>query len=182
MKTMQAMVILVWLVAAQTALGAEWIYRERADPMTGGIGTAAVLDSENEFELKFPYQGRQRAMLVLRAQPQSGRAVLLAIRRGQFHCRVDDCQLQVRFDDQKPMPLSASPSGDGVSTGIFINNIADFERRLRAAKVLRIQAVFWGNGSQVLEFKVAGLEWSGKAKAGRRRGPASWRPCQRSSR
>jgi hypothetical protein len=90
---------------------------------------------------------------------------MLHISRGQFLCRTDSCSLMVRFDDKPAARFSAAEPADNSSTLLFIRDYSRFLRETRAAKVVRIEALFFQNGSRVFEFDVAGLDFDASNKA-----------------
>jgi len=42
---------------------------------------------------------------------------------------------------------------------LFIGNYNSFVAELKKAKTLRIEALFFSQGSRIFEFEVAGLKW-----------------------
>lgn len=128
-----------------------WDYDIRRDPMGGTIAIAAV-SSTNTFEFDFPYQGSQHATLVVRKA--GGLDVMLSIEQGQFICMLG-CSVLVRFDDGKTVRWRASDTADHSTTTIFLRRESDFVKALSKARVVRIEATFFQEGTRVLEFPVA---------------------------
>ncbi|MEZ4380403.1 MAG: hypothetical protein R3A79_03590 [Nannocystaceae bacterium] len=129
----------------------EWRYAVRDDPMGGQIAFAKVL-SRNTFEFDFPYAGEQRASLTIREG--KGTDVILAVERGQFTCFMG-CAVQVRFDDGAAERWRAVGPSDHSTQSLFLRREAAFVKRLKGARVVRIEAEFFQEGRRVLEFPVA---------------------------
>ena len=128
-----------------------WSYAVRRDPMGRAVSTA-VIESSNTFEFDFPYQGTQHATLMVRND--SGLDVLLSIEQGQFMCALG-CSVLVRFDDGDAVRWRADGTADHSTTTIFLRRPSSFVKALSKARVVRIEATFFQEGSQVLEFPVA---------------------------
>jgi hypothetical protein len=127
--------------------------------MTSGTVHRAVVNSQNEVDFGFPYQGAQRATLQLRTHPRWGKEVILSIARGQFLCRVQDCWVTVRYDDSPPWQYSATGPADHSSTALFIPDYADVVRTLKKSNRVRIEAQIYQQGSPVFEFDTKDLKW-----------------------
>jgi hypothetical protein len=146
-------------VAAPVEVRPTWEYLREKDDMSSGEIRHAAIRSLNFIEFDFPYQGPQRATLRLRDHPRWGKNVIFQIERGQLLCRTDDCTVRVRFDDGSAQTFSASEPDDHSSETLFIQNYARFLKRLRGAKVVRIQPTVYQQGSPTFEFDVSGLQW-----------------------
>lgn len=129
------------------------------DSMGRGKVERAWTTSVNQFEFDFPYKGTQEATLTLRKHPKHGKDVILSIERGQFLCRIDDCTVQVRFDDSKPSTFSAAEPADHDTTTLFLTNYARFVSNLKKARVVKIEAQFFQEGTRVFEFSSFDLNW-----------------------
>jgi len=136
-----------------------WHYLDSEDSMTGKPGRTAGVISTNTVAFNFPYAGEQHATLFLRAHPRHGKDVMLTIEKGQFLCSISGCSVFVRFDDKPPRRFSASEPADHKTTMLFIGNYNSFVAELKKAKTLRIEALFFSQGSRVFVFDVAGLKW-----------------------
>ncbi len=146
--------------AAETRrLAEKWTYSVSEDPMTSRKSKSATIESENTVNFDFPYQGSQRATLVIRDHPTYGRDVILSIERGQLMCQsYRDCQIRVRFDEGKAETWNAAGPADNSSTAVFFRNQARFFQKLRAAKVLRLQVAVYQEGEPIFEFHVGGFD------------------------
>ena len=154
---------LAFMVMSQPVIAA-WTYGEQADPMGRNAAKHATIQSRNQITFGSPYGGPQRATLTLRIHPRYGRNVILDIARGQFNCRVDGCAVLVRMDERPAERFSASEPSDNSSDTIFIRDYQRFLRGVKAAKLLRIEAEFFREGTRIFEFDVAGLNWEDAPK------------------
>ncbi len=145
--------------AAKTGTAGPWRYTIDEDKMGSGAVKLVTTRSTNVFEFNFPYGGKQRATLALRAHPRRGRDVMLSIEKGQLLCALDDCSVLVRFGDGKPQRFTASGASDRSSEVLFIGDHDTFAANLKKVRTLRIEAQVYQAGGQVFEFDVAGLAW-----------------------
>jgi len=138
---------------------AKWTYLNIEDPMSSREIRGATIRSENTVSLSFPYQGAQRANLVLREHPTAGRNVILTIERGQILCRANGrCHVSIRFDDRQAVNWPGSPPLSLASEEVFIANHDSFLRQVRNAKRILIQVELYQDGRQVFEFDVSGFQ------------------------
>ena len=84
---------------------------------------------------------------------------MVQIERGQFLCRFDGCTVNVRFDSGPIQRFSAGEPSDHSTTILFVLNEGRFMSQLRKSKVVRIEAEFYQEGSQALEFDSEGFKW-----------------------
>ena len=138
-------------------LGLRWQYTEQPEPMGRGTIRQAAVRSLNEVNFGFPYQGAQRATLVLRVHPKHGQNVILTIEKGQFLCRLDECSVAVRLDQGKPRDFVAV-GPDNNPTTLFIRGYERFVAAARKAKKVYVEAQFYQEGTRVFEFDVSGLK------------------------
>jgi hypothetical protein len=138
--------------------GPQWSYTTDVDTM-GRRQSFANITSTNTLFFDFPYQGSQHGTLVVRKSTHWGTNVMVRIEHGQFLCGIENCAVNVRFDSGPIQQFSASEPGDHSTTALFLNNEARFISQLRKAKVVRVEATFFREGSQALEFKVEGFKW-----------------------
>ncbi|HEX5411044.1 MAG TPA: zinc ribbon domain-containing protein [Terriglobia bacterium] len=134
-----------------------WEYTAQADAMGRGTTQYASLESVNEVNFEFPYNGGSKAVLSLRNSPKYGRDAILEISKGQFLCNLDDCPVNVRVDQGHPVALQGREAADGSSNVIFLP-YSTVLRDVRRAKVLRFEANFFQEGSRVLEFHPQGFD------------------------
>jgi hypothetical protein len=135
-----------------------WRYSEDADKMRGTVTKFAAVDSQNQLQFDFPYQGGSVGTLMLRKSSRYGSDVILRIDRGQFSCFMD-CAVHVKFDNGKVERLGANSAADGSTGVIFLSPYGHIVSRLKQAKRVIIEADYFQHGSQQLEFNVVGLKW-----------------------
>lgn len=110
-------------------------------------------------EFQSPYSGPQHGTLLLREHPRHGKDIVMSIERGQILCRsYEDCNVLVRFDDQKPVTYSGVGAADGSSETVFIRNYSRFLANLKKAKRVRISTEIYQQGAPVFEFDVSGFD------------------------
>ena len=137
----------------------KWNYEEIQDEMGRGNTKIAFVKSLNKVEFDFPYQGAQRATLMLRIHPEYGNDVILSIKQGQFLCNFDGCTVNVRFGEGEPVKYTASGPSDQSATLLFINNYKDFLANIKKVNRVSIEAQFFQEGNRVFHFDVSGLKW-----------------------
>ena len=142
----------------QSASGSQWNYSTDQDNM-GRARSFAVVTSTNTLNFDFPYTGSQYAHLTIRKTAGQGSAAMVSIERGQFLCGVEDCTVNVRFDEDPLRRFSAVPPSDQSTTVLFLEDAPSFVAKLRRAKTVRIEATFYQEGAQTLEFSVEGFKW-----------------------
>ena len=152
--------ILVAVILCFTACSssAAWEYKSKKSEMTDEVSKFAWTISKNKLNFSFPYSGGAEGRLVLRYVGDDP-AVIVEIRKGQFICH-SGCTVLIRFDDQAAERWDASGPKDASSTMIFLENETELMKRLLHAKRLRVQATFYNEGEQVLDFNLVGLKWS----------------------
>lgn len=129
-----------------------WERREGVDELTGRPIISNVARSQEEFELDFPYQGRQRARLTLREHPRFGNDVMLSVDRGQILCHSSRCTVDVVFGGGDPIRWRADPSDSGSSEVVFLSQHDRFVRELRRAPEVRIALTFYRSGARTFTF------------------------------
>lgn len=138
--------------------GAQWRYASFVDEMSGKTSKQATVMSGNFFEFSSPYRGRQYAELTLRNHPRHGRAAILEIQRGQFDCRMDDCSLQVRFDDGPARAFRFAKPESNDTTMLFVRDYGTFYSSLSKSGLVRIEGKFYQQAPVVFMFNVSDLD------------------------
>jgi hypothetical protein len=135
-----------------------WDYSSDTDQMTGKAVDLACTTAKNTLQFQFPYSGGSSAQLCFRNK--AGRKVAyVTVDKGQFVCGLETCPMQVKFDEG-PMRTFYGLEAEGGSTNIiFFDGYSGILAATRKAQHLKIQALFYQEGKQVMEFDVAGLEW-----------------------
>jgi len=136
-----------------------WHYAHWADPMGRGTTRIAEVDSTNVLNFGFPYAGEQHARFAIVNSAKYGLQVRLTIHSGQFMCpSYRGCTVQVRLDDEPVVAMRAAPSDDGDSTVLFLTKPKAVVADVLKAKIFRVEAPFWQEGTQILSFPVADLD------------------------
>ena len=144
---------------APPPLGSQWSYHQDSDAMTSAVTRFAQVTSSNTVNFQSPYSGDQHATLLLREHPRHGKDVIMTIEQGQILCRsYEDCNVLVRFDDQKPATYSGVGPSDGSSEHVFIRNYSKFLTNVKKAKRVRISAEIYQEGAPIFEFDVSGFD------------------------
>lgn len=141
---------------SQAPIDPAWNYNSETDEMGRGVTKFASLDSVNKVNFDFPYNGGSKGVLTLRSSPKYGKDAIFSVSKGQFLCGVENCEVNVRIDGGKPIVMYANEAADGSSTEIFLP-FTTTATYLQKAKVFRIEASFYNDGSQVFEFHPQGL-------------------------
>lgn len=139
-------------------VGAQWAYWADEDPMTSKVTRGARVQSKNSFEFDFPYKGTQYATLTLRKHPSYGSDVMFSIERGQILCSSYQCPVRVRFDDAPPVTYDGTGPADNSSETVFIPGFASLEKKIAAAKRVRIEVNVHDQGVLMAEFDVSGFK------------------------
>lgn len=133
-----------------------WEYSEERDEMRGTVTKYASLESVNELQFDFPYNGGSRGNLVLRKSPKDGLNVMLRMDKGQFAHTSE--YVSVKFDDDPVVRFGAIPPADGSTELLFISPEAKFVTRLHKTNKVIIEATFFQEGRRQLTFDAKGLD------------------------
>ena len=145
-------VALLVMLISSSANAATWTYKSALDEMSGKSLAQAYAVSDNSLKLDFPYQGANKAFLVIRDHPLDGLGVVFTIEKGQILCHTD-CSVMVRFDDGPVIELAATRPTDQFPKVIFIDDVEKFIAAAARAKTILIQPTLYQNGAPVLRFK-----------------------------
>ena len=143
---------------AQQDPGAQWIYVYM--PLPGGDRRKhlAGVMSDNQVGFKPPYQGAQKAWLILRNHPQQGKSAMLNIEKGKFACEVhSSCQLSLRFDDGEQVKVDATANPEKNGNSLVISHYGEFLNKLKHAHSLEIDAPVVDQQTANFHFNVADL-------------------------
>lgn len=135
--------------------------------MSGGKTEYAVLESNNSLSLARPYSGINRGRIVVRQSPKFGEDVYVTVDKGQILCRsYEPCTVRLKFDDAKPIAVSAIGPSDHSTTIVFLRSRARFLEGAKSARKILVELEFYQNGVQILEFHSSqSLKWAPKAAA-----------------
>lgn len=128
-----------------------WTYDQNADQMTGKITKWACLDSADQLQFDFPYQGGSTGSICLRKKGE-GFDAYFKIDKGQLICDIEGCQVRLKVNGGDPVTMSGSPSNDGDSRFIFFDSYARILAIAKKAKEIRLEALYYQEGRQVLRF------------------------------
>ncbi len=147
-------VLLTMLITAPVY--AEWIYRNKTDPMTDDkIVVAMILGTDDK---------GQSAALIFRERAQDGLGIMFIVDNGIILGN----SAYIRFDDNKPEVLFArsKPSSKGVYNTVLLypttsdSDIMDLLIKTHNAKRVLVQVGLYGAGSGVYEFDPAGFDFN----------------------
>ena len=169
---------------ARTTPTPTWEYNTTTDKMTGRVVRMACLKSSNELKFNPPYDGGSRGELCLGSyDPHKKGVTVLSITKGQIVCQYvvnirplakipslfHGCELRVKFDDGEVRTMPTEAASDGstnsiniVDLGLFFNEHDYFLKNLKKSKHAMLEATFYQEGAQVLEFDTSGLVWEEK--------------------
>ncbi len=137
----------------------KWAYSEDKDEMRGDTTRYAVLDSDNQIDLEFPY-GEVRGHVTVRHRKQDGLNVMFSVDKGQILCNnFTDTHISAKFDDKPIQRFACTGTSDGSSETAFITDEARFLKQLRTATRTIVEAEFYQQGRQQFTFETRGLEW-----------------------
>jgi len=136
-----------------------WSYKDQTDKWTGIITHSAIVVAKDFLNLKFPYNGENNMAALFLREMRGKTAVQLFVSKGQFNTGNDGQIINVRFDSNKRESYKCDKPDDGPPTSLFIVDKKKFIEKLKKSKTLVIEAGFYENGNQIMEFNVAGLIW-----------------------
>lgn len=136
-----------------------WEYESKSDAMGRGTIKFASVQSSNAVTFEFPYNKLQAATLTLRRHPQYGNDVYVTLEKAQFLCHHDDCSVLIRFDNGAAQRFGAAEPEDNSTNMLFILGFDRFLAAARKAKIIRIEAKFYQEGTRVFEFPAQNLKW-----------------------
>lgn len=152
---MRAAIALILTLLA-THAGA-WDHSTPADPLTGKAYKLATLDSADQLALEAPYQGENFGHLTVRRSTRAGLDVWLSIDRGQLVCGFgpDGCRVLVTLDGGAPVAYSMTKPAGGEPRLLFFARSDRFVRAVAGARTIKVAAVVYQAGEQVLTFRTS---------------------------
>ena len=137
----------------------DWKYSSSIDRMTNDSIKYAYVTSNNYEEFQFPYNGGSYMDLYIR-NINGKDDVYFKISKGQFMSSLgDDEYIRVSYDDSKPVTYYFSSAADGSSDIIFVNNVSAFIKRIKTAKLIKVDFPMYQEGRPVFYFSVSNLKW-----------------------
>lgn len=136
-----------------------WTYNDRTDQMRGTTESFAQLSSSNVVQTNWPYDQSPMRMTI-RRRAEDGVNVMLHI-NGQFLCNSygGSTQITVKFDDGPLEKFRCVEGSSGPNDTIFIEPETRFINRIKASKVMMVEAPIYEIGRAQVSFPVEGLEW-----------------------
>lgn len=134
-----------------------WQYKDQTDKLTGTTTHSALVVAKEFLDLKFPYNVKNNMVLLSLREKRGKTSVQLNVGSGQFNG--GDDPIKVRFDSSKVESYEIGKPDDGSSDALFIENNKKFIKELKNAHTLIIEAEFFENGNQIMEFNVSHLKW-----------------------
>jgi hypothetical protein len=134
-----------------------WVYEEVQDPISSQKICRAHVYSRNLVNLKPPYSGEQRAELIIQNHPRFGNSAILKIKKGQFVCSINDCDVNMNFDASYGAKYNSSPSKDYSPEVIFIGEYREFIYQIKKSKIMKIAATVYLEGEMVFDFDISEL-------------------------
>jgi hypothetical protein len=134
----------------------KWQYWIENDEMTEEKSQFAEVMSLNYAVFKFPYEGGSHMFVTLRNK-NGKKEVILRIDKGQFVSPFNNDFIKLKFDEEKPINVTYNPAADGSSDIVFLNSSKRIIEKLKKAKILKVQAMFYDEGNVTFNFNVEGL-------------------------
>lgn len=147
--------------SASAPAAKRWEYGSSTDKMRGSTDKWATIDSDNEVNMDFPYNGGVTAHISVRTRKQDGTQVLFFVDKGQIQCSEynSNHRLHVKFDDGKIGAYSCSNSSDGSNETAFFEAPSAMLAKLKKSKRVMVEAEMFDNGPRQWTFNTAGLKW-----------------------
>jgi hypothetical protein len=157
---------------SKPAAASKWEYSKGdRDKMRGTVTEYATLVSGTVLRFEFPFNGGSVPKLMLmRTVGKNETSILLRVSKGKFDC-IDGCRVNYKFDDGKVGSLMGMGSveageGDLILLRFVESNLAaaaartqQIPARMKKSQRLILEAPFYGEGRQQMEFSTAGLKW-----------------------
>jgi len=137
-----------------------WKYEVSVNKMDSSITNTAWINSNNTFELDFPYRGEQTATIMLRKEKRTGNDIMFIVNKGQINSGIDGGSILVRFDDKPPQLFRTSQPSDHSSNVVFIKDTTKFIRFLKSSRTMLVEVEFFNNGTRTLEFNTSNITWN----------------------
>ena len=138
----------------------EWNMGNDVDSVSGKESKVAIMDSTNQVEMDFPYNGGSTGSIIIRKHPRFGKDVIFKVSKGQLLCDISDgCSVSVRFDDKPAFQVHANEPSDHSSDTLCLSGYDRLVKEIKASKKMIVEANFFQNGLRTYEFAIEGLQW-----------------------
>jgi TPR repeat protein len=144
--------------ATEPTSARKWSYKIYTDEMTSKPEYAAQIIADSSLSFHSPYEGINFPSIVLKKWSDGTQGVVLAIKKGQFHCG-SGCTVSIRFDEKDAKTYRASPPNDGSSNYVFIEPSNRFIAEAKRSQRVAVKATFYQEGDNVMIFRIGGLHW-----------------------
>ncbi|MCF8339213.1 MAG: hypothetical protein K9I74_14645 [Bacteroidales bacterium] len=135
----------------------DWKYSENTDNMTGKPWYYAKIQSTTFLDFEFPYKGGSEAYLHVRYKDGQN-DVMLSIDPGQF-MPGNNQYVRVRFDQEEPVTVGYNLPEDGSMDVIFLKQPQRIIEGIRGHRKITIEAPFYQEGRQQMEFFSDNFKW-----------------------
>lgn len=139
-----------------------WEEKSEKDPMSDKMSYFATIESDNEEQFQFPYDGGSRLIICVRKSPKFGEDVILKITKGQLLSSEfqTNNQLNVRFDDNPAKKYRTVDPADLSPDQLFLKNAKDFIANAKKAKTIRIEVPVYQEGMRLFTYRLdEPLKW-----------------------
>ncbi|MFI5201081.1 MAG: hypothetical protein ACHQNE_01680 [Candidatus Kapaibacterium sp.] len=135
-----------------------WRYSSDTDNMRNEVTEFAHVESDNELNFDFPYQGGSTGTLTLR---RTGKKVdvILDVSKGQFNTTPEGIKVSAKFDNLPVQRFTGYESNNGRTDVIGIEPTNRFIDLLKKSSHVIIEAPFYESGNQQLTFSSDSLKW-----------------------
>lgn len=139
-----------------------WEISTSKDEMRGTIDTYASIESDNEVDFEFPYNGGSTLSITVRESQKFGTNVYLSISNGQFVGNAFDGSdyVTIKFDDEPLQKYHFNNASSGSMDIIFLKKEKELIGKFKKARKIMVEAPFFDCGSKQFTFTVdKSLEW-----------------------
>jgi len=138
-----------------------WKYYKFQDPGSGKYYSQAIVKSENEVNLDFPYDGYQRAYFEFRNHPRFGKDLIFGLQRGQILCdEYRNKYVSIRFDNSTVERYRCLEASDGSSRQIALVGFDAIASRISVVKNIFVSVFIFQEGERTFEFRVNGFDYT----------------------
>jgi hypothetical protein len=131
----------------------KWEYTVKPDEMTGAMMHTALLKSDNQRNLSFPYQGGTHGGLAVTNTRQGKIAIGAFVDRGSVSC-IGGCSILARFDDKPPVSYQGDLASGSTEAILMEPNNLILDAIL-SAKTLKLELPLIQEGRHVFDFTVS---------------------------
>ena len=133
-----------------------WKVLTSKDEMRGSVDSIAYIESDNEVEFEFPYNGGATLRIAVRKSQRFGTNVYLSISDGQFIGNAFDGSnyVTIKFEDGPLQKYYFDDAADGSTDVIFLRKEKELIAKFKTAKKIMIEAPFFDSGSKQFTFTV----------------------------